>query len=42
MEKSSSRAGEWEAAKEERDQCPPSGGHRHTKGIGIGIGTFIF
>ena len=32
MEKRGSRTGEREAAKEDRDQCPPSGGHGHTKG----------
>ena len=32
MEKRGSRAGVWEAAKEDRDQCPPRGGTGHTKG----------
>ena len=32
MEKRGSRAGVWEAAKEERDQCLPRGGPGHTKG----------
>ena len=32
MEERGSQDGEWEAAKEDRDQCPPRGGPGHTKG----------